>query len=82
MSYCKNFGKDRVIFITKEDHEKPSTIQLPDDPEDEKRESVRPHQQRRRASASEDVDLMRLAQASRFGTTAIPTVFCTETRMG
>ncbi|XP_049515821.1 mitochondrial intermembrane space import and assembly protein 40-like isoform X2 [Dermacentor silvarum] len=37
MSYCKNFGKDRVIFITKEDHEKPSTIQLPDDPEDEKR---------------------------------------------
>lgn len=36
MSYCKSFGKDRVIFVTKEDHEKPSTIQLPDDPEDER----------------------------------------------
>lgn len=43
MSYCKTFGKDRVIFITKEDHEKPSTIQLPDDPEDEKRGLILPN---------------------------------------
>lgn len=43
MSYCKNFGKDRVIFVTKEDHEKPSTIQLPDDPEDEKRGLILPN---------------------------------------
>ncbi|XP_075553417.1 mitochondrial intermembrane space import and assembly protein 40-B [Dermacentor variabilis] len=43
MSYCKNFGKDRVIFISKEDHEKPSTIQLPDDPDDEKRGLILPN---------------------------------------
>ncbi|XP_054921706.1 mitochondrial intermembrane space import and assembly protein 40-B isoform X1 [Dermacentor andersoni] len=36
-------GKDRVIFITKEDHEKPSTIQLPDDPDDEKRGLILPN---------------------------------------
>ncbi|KAL9893546.1 mitochondrial intermembrane space import and assembly protein 40-B [Glossina fuscipes] len=28
-SYCKTFGKDKVIFATKEDHAEPSTIQLP-----------------------------------------------------
>uniref|UniRef100_A0A1B0GE21 Mitochondrial intermembrane space import and assembly protein 40 n=1 Tax=Glossina morsitans morsitans TaxID=37546 RepID=A0A1B0GE21_GLOMM len=28
-SYCKTFGKDKVIFATKEDHAVPSTIQLP-----------------------------------------------------
>jgi len=30
MSYCKDFGKDKVIFATKEDHEKPSTVELPE----------------------------------------------------
>ncbi|XP_058840213.1 mitochondrial intermembrane space import and assembly protein 40-B [Topomyia yanbarensis] len=30
MSFCKSFGKDKVIFATKEDHAKPSTIQLPE----------------------------------------------------
>lgn len=30
MSYCKEFGKDKVIFATKEDHEKPSSIELPE----------------------------------------------------
>lgn len=29
MSYCKEFGKDKVIFATKEDHAIPSKIQLP-----------------------------------------------------
>lgn len=28
-SYCKTFGKDKVIFATKEDHSTPSTIELP-----------------------------------------------------
>uniref|UniRef100_A0A2R5LMM2 Putative mitochondrial intermembrane space import and assembly protein 40 n=1 Tax=Ornithodoros turicata TaxID=34597 RepID=A0A2R5LMM2_9ACAR len=36
MSYCKSYGKDKVIFVTREDHEKPSTIKLPDDPEDDR----------------------------------------------
>lgn len=30
MSHCKEFGKDKVIFATKEDHEKPSTVELPE----------------------------------------------------
>ncbi|XP_031634180.1 mitochondrial intermembrane space import and assembly protein 40 [Contarinia nasturtii] len=30
MSFCKDFGKDKVIFATKEDHEKPSTVELPE----------------------------------------------------
>ncbi|XP_011178199.1 mitochondrial intermembrane space import and assembly protein 40 [Zeugodacus cucurbitae] len=29
MSYCKVFGKDKVFFVTKEDHATPSTIELP-----------------------------------------------------
>ncbi|KAH8278799.1 hypothetical protein KR018_009754, partial [Drosophila ironensis] len=29
MSYCKQFGKDKVYFVTKEDHATPSTIELP-----------------------------------------------------
>lgn len=29
MSYCKEFGKDRAIFVTQEDHEKPSTAAMP-----------------------------------------------------
>lgn len=29
MSYCKDFGKDKVIFATKEDHASPSTVTLP-----------------------------------------------------
>lgn len=30
MSFCKDYGKDKVIFATKEDHEKPSTVELPE----------------------------------------------------
>jgi len=33
MSYCKEFGKDKVVFASKEDHEKPSTARVP--PEDD-----------------------------------------------
>lgn len=29
MSLCKDFGKDKVIFVTKEDHAIPSTVELP-----------------------------------------------------
>uniref|UniRef100_A0A0K8TP06 CHCH domain-containing protein n=1 Tax=Tabanus bromius TaxID=304241 RepID=A0A0K8TP06_TABBR len=29
MSYCKEFGKDKVMFVTKEDHAEPSKIELP-----------------------------------------------------
>lgn len=29
MSECKSFGKDKVIFATKEDHSTPSTVELP-----------------------------------------------------
>jgi len=28
MSFCKNEGKDKIVFVTKEDHEKPSTAKL------------------------------------------------------
>ena len=31
MSYCQQIGKDKIIFATKEDHSKPSTVQLADD---------------------------------------------------
>uniref|UniRef100_T1IWB0 Uncharacterized protein n=1 Tax=Strigamia maritima TaxID=126957 RepID=T1IWB0_STRMM len=34
MSYCRQEGKDKIIFVTKEDHQKPSTIVL-DDEDDE-----------------------------------------------
>ncbi|XP_066529312.1 mitochondrial intermembrane space import and assembly protein 40 [Hoplias malabaricus] len=35
MSYCKEEGKDRIIFVTKEDHEAPSNAELvEDDPND------------------------------------------------
>uniref|UniRef100_A0A8C7GGJ6 Coiled-coil-helix-coiled-coil-helix domain containing 4a n=1 Tax=Oncorhynchus kisutch TaxID=8019 RepID=A0A8C7GGJ6_ONCKI len=35
MSYCKQEGKDRIIFVTKEDHEAPSNAELiADDPND------------------------------------------------
>ena len=30
MSYCKEMGKDQVIFLTEEDAAKPSTVQLPE----------------------------------------------------
>lgn len=30
MSYCRREGKDTIIFTTKEDHEKPSTVQIPE----------------------------------------------------
>lgn len=33
MSLCKSFGKDKVVFVTKEDHEKPCSIQLPEEEE-------------------------------------------------
>lgn len=29
MSYCKDFGKDKVIFASKEDHAIPSSVELP-----------------------------------------------------
>lgn len=39
MSYCRQEGKDRIIFVTKEDHETPSSAELiaedPDDPYEE-----------------------------------------------
>ncbi|KAJ0023919.1 hypothetical protein NQD34_003818 [Periophthalmus magnuspinnatus] len=39
MSYCRQEGKDRIIFVTKEDHESPSNAELvaddPNDPYDE-----------------------------------------------
>lgn len=28
MSYCRKEGKDTIVFTTKEDHEKPSTVQI------------------------------------------------------
>ncbi|XP_051957601.1 mitochondrial intermembrane space import and assembly protein 40-like [Xyrauchen texanus] len=35
MSYCKQEGKDHIIFVTKEDHEAPSNAELiEDDPTD------------------------------------------------
>ncbi|XP_050019481.1 mitochondrial intermembrane space import and assembly protein 40-like [Alexandromys fortis] len=35
MSYCQQEGKDRIIFVTKEDHETPSSAELvADDPND------------------------------------------------
>ncbi|XP_040014520.1 mitochondrial intermembrane space import and assembly protein 40 [Xiphias gladius] len=35
MSYCRQEGKDRIIFVTKEDHETPSNAELiADDPND------------------------------------------------
>nr|XP_029722867.1 mitochondrial intermembrane space import and assembly protein 40-A-like [Aedes albopictus]XP_029722890.1 mitochondrial intermembrane space import and assembly protein 40-A-like [Aedes albopictus] len=30
MSLCKSFGKDKVIFVTAEDHATPSTVELPE----------------------------------------------------
>ncbi|XP_034548721.1 mitochondrial intermembrane space import and assembly protein 40 [Notolabrus celidotus] len=39
MSYCREEGKDRIIFVTKEDHETPSSAELiaedPNDPYEE-----------------------------------------------
>lgn len=35
MSYCRQEGKDRIIFVTKEDHDTPSNAELiADDPND------------------------------------------------
>lgn len=35
MSYCRQEGKDRIIFVTKEEHESPSNAELiADDPND------------------------------------------------
>ncbi|XP_020792545.1 mitochondrial intermembrane space import and assembly protein 40-like isoform X2 [Boleophthalmus pectinirostris] len=35
MSYCRQKGKDRIIFVTKEEHESPSNAELvADDPND------------------------------------------------
>ncbi|XP_055503901.1 mitochondrial intermembrane space import and assembly protein 40-like [Leucoraja erinacea] len=35
MSHCRQQGKDRIIFVTKEDHEAPSSAELiADDPND------------------------------------------------
>ncbi|KAF4526504.1 hypothetical protein B566_EDAN015206 [Ephemera danica] len=30
MSYCKVEGKDKIIFATKEDHDKESSVRLPE----------------------------------------------------
>ena len=30
MSICRKFGKDKLIYVTKEDHEKPCSIQVPE----------------------------------------------------
>lgn len=30
MSVCKSFGKDKVMFVTAEDHVAPSTVELPE----------------------------------------------------
>ena len=37
MSYCQQIGKDRIIFATKEDHSKPSTVELAEDTSNEPR---------------------------------------------
>lgn len=29
MSYCRQEGKDQIVFTTKEDHKQPSTVQIP-----------------------------------------------------
>ena len=41
MSVCKDFGKDKVIFVTKEDHESESAYDLP--PDDEARGLILPN---------------------------------------
>lgn len=43
MSFCQDFGKDKVIFVTKQDHEKPSTVALPDIGDGEPRGIVLPN---------------------------------------
>ncbi|XP_068759415.1 mitochondrial intermembrane space import and assembly protein 40-B-like [Montipora capricornis] len=35
MSYCREEGKDKLIFVTEEDHAVPSTVTLAEDEEDE-----------------------------------------------
>ncbi|EDO45334.1 predicted protein, partial [Nematostella vectensis] len=35
MSYCREEGKDKLIFVTEEDHSTPSKIVLPDEDDDE-----------------------------------------------
>ncbi|XP_067138790.1 mitochondrial intermembrane space import and assembly protein 40-B [Centruroides vittatus] len=43
MSYCRQYGKDQVIFVTKEDHETPSTVTLPISLDDEQRGLILPN---------------------------------------
>ncbi|XP_054153336.1 mitochondrial intermembrane space import and assembly protein 40-like [Oppia nitens] len=43
MSYCQEIGKDRIIFATKEDHSKPSTVELTDESADEPRGLILPN---------------------------------------
>ncbi|RMB98899.1 hypothetical protein DUI87_24443 [Hirundo rustica rustica] len=44
MSYCRQEGKDRIIFATKEDHETPSSAELvADDPDDPYEEQGKKH---------------------------------------
>ncbi|XP_073207415.1 mitochondrial intermembrane space import and assembly protein 40 isoform X1 [Lepidochelys kempii] len=47
MSYCRQEGKDRIIFVTKEDHETPSSAELvaddPNDPYEDQEYSSRGH---------------------------------------
>ncbi|XP_068215733.1 mitochondrial intermembrane space import and assembly protein 40 [Palaemon carinicauda] len=35
MSYCKQEGKDRVIFVTEEDHETPAKVSFPEDSDEQ-----------------------------------------------
>ncbi|XP_078677241.1 mitochondrial intermembrane space import and assembly protein 40-B-like isoform X2 [Branchiostoma floridae x Branchiostoma belcheri] len=35
MSYCREQGKDKIIFVTKEDHESPSTADITYNPEED-----------------------------------------------
>ena len=34
MSYCKEIGKDKIIFMSKEDAEKPSNVEFTKEPEE------------------------------------------------
>lgn len=43
MSFCEEYGKDKVVFITKEDHKKPCNIQLPELPEEYTRGLIMPN---------------------------------------
>lgn len=43
MSFCEEFGKDKVVFVTKEDNSSESKIQLSDMPDDYNRGLIMPN---------------------------------------